>query len=439
MNNLKRFCWFLLGFFLAGFACFAKAETVPATEQITYDGYPSASQACNARAPIASQTPYGCGASMFVVYVAEIDTTYCRSNYGPSFPYGPPDSNCYNQPLTKNITLGCPSSQGWTLNGSTCTRPDCPSGQTRDGNGQCVQTPCPAGQTRGTANGECKTQCGAAGSSGSETGELYKTSSTAPGSICGSDGCSYQPKDCMGINGWSGCWVGKSTGSACNSNARNADGSDLQTPAQQAAQKTTAAQNACINQGKCPITINGAVTCGTCSQYTNNGGSTSTDNNGTTQVTKGTDCTLNGSYVTCTTTTTTTTTPTGGGAPTTTTGTSTETETLGGYCQKNPGAQICGNSKTECEKNPNLAQCKELGDAPENPDLLQSNMNLPEALTPVLVNSTAAICPADIPLPRGMSFEWDGICMFVEGLRPVILALAWISAAFIVLGVRTDA
>jgi len=36
------------------------------------------------------------------------------------------------------INYSCPASGGWTLNGSTCNRPDCASGETRDSNGACV-------------------------------------------------------------------------------------------------------------------------------------------------------------------------------------------------------------------------------------------------------------------------------------------------------------
>jgi len=40
----------------------------------------------------------------------------------------------------------CPSTGGWTLSGSTCTRPDCPAGVDRDAAGVCIQN-CPVNQS----------------------------------------------------------------------------------------------------------------------------------------------------------------------------------------------------------------------------------------------------------------------------------------------------
>jgi hypothetical protein len=361
-------------------------------------------------------------------------------------------SGTFNQPFCDNIPGGwpsrmglgscnmpasCPSTGGWVLQGSVCFRPDCVPPAVRQENGSCALPVCPEGQTRGdSGTGECKTQCAASGSAGGQTGEQYQASSTAPGSMCGTDGCSYKPTDCVGVNSKNYCWLGKSTGNSCNSSARNANGSDHQTPEEQAAEKTTADQNACLAQGKCPITINGSVTCGQCGSANSNTDNTTTNPNGTTQTGTSTNCTLNGNDVTCTTTTTTTTTPSGGGTPTTSTTTGTTSGTKASYCAENPAAQIC-RGQTDCEQDPDRASCQELGTAPENPDLLTQEIGV-SSVTPVFVNGAAATCPADIPLPKGMAFEWDGICMFVEGLRPVILALAWLAAGFILLGFARD-
>jgi hypothetical protein len=56
-----------------------------------------------------------------------------------------------------------------------------------------------------------------------------------------------------------------------------------------------------------------------------------------------------------------------------------------------------------------------------------------DAITPVSGFSTGS-CPADIPLPRGMSFSWAPICTTANTLRPLIIALAWLSALLIVVG-----
>ena len=45
------------------------------------------------------------------------------------------------------IVYTCPAGQNWTLSGNTCTRPDCPAGQTRLSDGTC-SAPCQTGDTK---------------------------------------------------------------------------------------------------------------------------------------------------------------------------------------------------------------------------------------------------------------------------------------------------
>lgn len=418
MKALRLLCYFMAGMTLGAFAAAsAFAETIPANSAgsgFTYTGqgcYTSAAAAC-AAAP------------------GDFNSPFCDNI--PGWPSRMGLGSCQHPP-------SCPTTGGWTLQGSSCYRPDCPAGTTRNPeNGSCSLPACPDGQTRGgSGTGECLNQCAGAGSSGGQSGQQYKVASTASSSYCATDGCSYKPSDCVGVNGQNYCWMGKSTGSSCNSTARNADGSDHQTAQQQAEAKTTADQNACLVQGKCPITINGIVTCGQCSSASTNSSSTTTNPDGSsTSTNTNTNCTINGGQVNCGTTTTTTNNPAGGGQGTTTTGNTTTEGNTASFCAQNPASPICSPQQTECDKNPNLAQCKELGDAPENPDLATQSFGV-ESLSPVSLPGVAA-CPAPIALPYGMSFSWEGMCMFLEGLRPVVLALAWLAAGFIVLGVNRD-
>jgi len=55
-------------------------------------------------------------------------------------------------------------------------------------------------------------------------------------------------------------------------------------------------------------------------------------------------------------------------------------------------------------------------------------------VTPRTGFGTAGACPAPIPLPKGMQLEFTTVCSFASALRPLVLALAWLGAAFIVLG-----
>lgn len=88
-----------------------------------------------------------------------------------------------------------------------------------------------------------------------------------------------------------------------------------------------------------------------------------------------------------------------------------------------------------CELYPNILACAGL-DTPTGPDLPNKTVDVT-----VLPNSgwgaDNATCPAarhltvqgrDIPIP------YDLFCEFMAGIRPVILAMAWLSAAFIVVG-----
>jgi len=55
-------------------------------------------------------------------------------------------------------------------------------------------------------------------------------------------------------------------------------------------------------------------------------------------------------------------------------------------------------------------------------------------ITPVSFGSSAATCPAPIPLPLGMQLPFTQICDAMGMIRPLILALAWLSAGMIVMG-----
>lgn len=90
----------------------------------------------------------------------------------------------------------------------------------------------------------------------------------------------------------------------------------------------------------------------------------------------------------------------------------------------------------ECADNPDRVGCSALGDAPAAESLGTQSV-VPTSLTPVSLGGSYS-CPADIPLPHGAAFSWQPACDFASGLRPVILALAWLAAATIVLGAKQN-
>lgn len=90
-----------------------------------------------------------------------------------------------------------------------------------------------------------------------------------------------------------------------------------------------------------------------------------------------------------------------------------------------------------CEKNPDAAGCKPLDDVEdqnvENRDISLSIIPLPG------FGPGTASCPAPVSLGtkggQAIQWEWTKFCDFSLGIRPLVLAFAWIAAAMIVVGV----
>lgn len=92
-----------------------------------------------------------------------------------------------------------------------------------------------------------------------------------------------------------------------------------------------------------------------------------------------------------------------------------------------------------CAAHPNVLSCADL-DQPEDQQLETKDVG--GNVTPDGGwGATSAACPAprhltvqgrDIPIP------FDLFCQYMAGIRPVVIAMAWLTAAFILLGFRTD-
>lgn len=92
---------------------------------------------------------------------------------------------------------------------------------------------------------------------------------------------------------------------------------------------------------------------------------------------------------------------------------------LGKFCADNPDAPICIET--------------DYGDV-DDVDL--ENKTIDVSITPVAV-SGAGSCPAPSPLViRGQTyaFEWTTYCNFANGIKPILLAFAWLAAAGIMVG-----
>jgi len=88
-----------------------------------------------------------------------------------------------------------------------------------------------------------------------------------------------------------------------------------------------------------------------------------------------------------------------------------------------------------CQLHPNIVACQTLGDL--DPVSIP-NQNVPLSITPDSGWSTGlGACPAPqtfTVLGYSYSLSWSAYCTFASGIRPVIIGLAWLSAAFIFFG-----
>lgn len=90
-----------------------------------------------------------------------------------------------------------------------------------------------------------------------------------------------------------------------------------------------------------------------------------------------------------------------------------------------------------CTLYPESLACAKMG-TPEEADKLESKTMGVESIT-IQTFGSSATCPSPIRLPHGseLSFEWP--CRMAEGVKPFLLALAWLAAGLIVIGaMRND-
>lgn len=90
-----------------------------------------------------------------------------------------------------------------------------------------------------------------------------------------------------------------------------------------------------------------------------------------------------------------------------------------------------------CEQFPDILACVKL-DKPDTPDIPQSEK--PISITPDAGwGADGGTCPPPRTLMvqgRQIPIPFDLFCTYMNGLRPIIIAMAWLSAAFILVGAR---
>lgn len=154
------------------------------------------------------------------------------------------------------------------------------------------------------------------------------------------------------------------------------------------------------------------------------------------KTTEKTDTVCQGSK--CTTTTTTT------NSSGSVTGTDSKTTTKDDFCVKNPGSKQCGqvsggggSPSNGCLAGDQTAGCSKLGSAPGVTPV--ANVNKPMTITKDTGwGPENGSCPA----PRAMNFSFatinmpfDLLCQFASGIRPLVLGLAYLGAAFTFFGI----
>lgn len=320
----------------------------------------------------------------------------------------------------------CPSNQNWTLTGSVCTRPDCVSPEVRNpSTGVCGPPPVCVPPETLNANGVCSIVCPAAGSNamigGAQAWGIAGSSATCTNGISYS-GCKITCSSGVSSGGKASCTGCTFTGALSTGSDAAADpttGPEIKAPTK---------PEECLAKGMGYVTTSSGTTCVAQDQAVE---PISTKTTETTTTKDGTGVTTGTEETTvecigdkCTTTTTT---KDGSG---TTTGTTTSTGT-----GDKSGTDPNKDEQTDCEKHPETIGCSQYGTPVEDGPLTTNSVGM-SSLSPSL--SSAGSCPADINLPKGMKFSWEYPCMYASGIRPVVIALAWLSAGFLLFGMRLD-
>lgn len=258
--------------------------------------------------------------------------------------------------------------------------------------------------------------------------------------------------------------IGTGTGASCTGTASggasgtSSDGTITADPGKDS--------NPCVQKGQCGGTVNGVEACHVCppdvktatkspvssekkTSNSDTGGSTSTKN----EAVKTTVC-ENGACTTVITNNYNTTNQGGGSggsasgsgsgnqinpnAPANGSQTETKTESQASFCKENPDSAVCKGFNDECKDNPNRVGCANLGTPSDSDGGPLSTKSIGLSSIAVVPLASNASCPAPIPLPRGLSFDFGMMCNFATGIRPIVLVIAWLAAGMIVFGFKSE-
>lgn len=346
MRVLRLTLYFVVGLLLGAVATFSQAETIAATMQAgtaveLFTPYSSAQAACEGL--LSSK-----GWSGPVEVVDQSDMYVCRGyaswapgvlqNGGSVFKQWqcPGSTVVYDgrASLACDAVPTCPLSQNWTLSGTTCTRPDCDAGQTRQSDGTC-KAACLDGSLAGSGLYDIGT---------APTGSLGKLYCNSGCEVMIGEGSSPVASAVVsGVTHYYGRARYDYTGDTCTGGTSVSDG--LQSPPTDTCgagqgRATMNGKTICIDDAGNPVDTRAPTTTGERERHntdiTNPDGTTSTSEE---QVRRETTCTGDR----CTTREETTTGGGGAGGGSGGGGTTVKTteESRDSYCQKNPKSAQC--------------------------------------------------------------------------------------------------
>lgn len=462
---LRNLSFFLAGFFTVFYTGLTYAETIPATPEQTTVNYTSGT------------TTYGCtGWGTKAATPAAVCATGSNLHLGIHNGYAAclTSSNGYVCSInatcpggwTFNSSAGfcqqqqtvysCPSGQGWALNGQSCSRPDCLAGQVRDSGGICSNAYQTCAELVVTATGSCvkSVPCGPQSStpldSALASAAICSDQKSDPTNCAASGGivigtfqgkpiCLSSPPDDPTCTALGGTVTGTLNGQpVCSNTAGNPP-----CPGGGASAGTLNGQPVCngsCGSGSAPGTVNGVTSCYPIAPTTTKKTTQSSNSPGTSTTTTGNDpnnpagTSTKQEATQCDGSRCSTTTIINNGDGTSST--TTKQEDQGDYCKSNPKASVCSGETEQdkyCEDNPESLGCMKAGTPVEEGGLSTVDKSVVSTISPVNIASSAG-CPADVQLGKGVYITYAGVCQYAEGLRPVVLASAWLLAGLIVLG-----
>jgi len=92
-----------------------------------------------------------------------------------------------------------------------------------------------------------------------------------------------------------------------------------------------------------------------------------------------------------------------------------------------------------CEKHPDILACQNL-DQPDEGELAAMDKAVSLSLDAGW-GASDAVCPQPKMLQvqgRSIPIPFDLFCTYMQGMRPIVIAMAWLSAAFILIGAREN-